>query len=88
MGTLSSYGLAAGSALGNYTGNETPAGIINGVNTVFTLARPPVPVADLQLFLNGVLQRPNTVDFTLAGLTITMVVAPVVGDVLTAFYFY
>lgn len=88
MGALSAFGLGAGSALGNYAANETPAGVINGVNKAYTLANPPVPAATLQLFLNGVLQRPAGVDFTLVGLTCTMVNAPVVGDVLTAYYFY
>ena len=65
--------------------NETPSGTINGSNPTFTLASSPTPAASLELRLNGVVQKSGS-DFTLSGSTITMIVAPGVGDVLIASY--
>lgn len=58
-----------------FVDNETPVGVINGVNQVFTLSQIPNPTSSLYLFLNGVLQT-NGVDYTLSGLTITYTTAP------------
>lgn len=84
--------ISAGSSSGpvpNFADAETPGGTINGSNTAFTLAFAPSPAASLQLFLNGQLLKPGGVDYTLSGLNITMVTAPVstpVADVLLAWY--
>src|SRR5262245_26122168 len=37
----------------NFVDGESPAGVIDGVNSVFTLANAPNPAASLQLFRNG-----------------------------------
>jgi hypothetical protein len=64
---------------------ETPAGTLDGVNTVFTLSAAPNPAASLLLFLNGDKQLAGT-DFTMAGTTITYTVAPVAADWHAAYY--
>jgi len=65
---------------------ETPGGAINGVNVTFTLAVAPSPGVSLLLFLNGVLQTPGGVDYTLSGSTITYASAPPTGSKLIAWY--
>lgn len=85
MGYLSPYGAAAGP---QFADDETPAGAIDGVNTVFTLARAPSPAASLLLYLNGIVQRPAGADYTLAGNSITFNAAPQIGDNLEAWYRY
>jgi hypothetical protein len=62
----------------------TPLGIINGSNTVFTISS--APSTFLMLFLNGVLQLPSGVNYSIAGNTITMVTAPQTGDQLWVLY--
>lgn len=78
-------------AIPNFADEETPAGDIDGMNTVFTLAETPNPVGSLELFLNGALQQRGA-DYTLSGTTITFVTAPPVGpgvtSVLLAWYRY
>jgi len=56
--------------------HEIPSGLINSINTVYTLAN--TPVADtVQVFLNGLLQAPGTgLDYTVSGTTITFAKAP------------
>ena len=63
---------------GNFQ-DETPGGVINGVNQVFTLAAAPSPAESLVLFLNGSRLQVG-VDYTLSGTTITFTFAPGVGD--------
>lgn len=72
----------------NFGDSETPAGVINGVNAVFTLANAPSPAASLILTLNGLVQYAGGVSYTLAGNQITYAVAPLVGDVHRAWYRY
>lgn len=64
--------------------NEIPAGAIDGANVTFTLANVPTD-SGISLFKNGLLQQPTT-DYSTVGLTITMVAAPIVTDVLMANY--
>ncbi len=66
---------------------ETPAGLINGSNVTFTLADPPTPPTSLELYRNGLRQRPG-VDFTLSNnvISFSVVATPQVGDVLEAAY--
>lgn len=71
----------------NFADNETPAGTIDGVNVTFTLAHSPSPTGSLQLYQNGLLLIQGT-HYTLAGSTITLSVAPSVGDNLDAYYRY
>lgn len=42
-----------------FVDDETPAGIINGENDIFTLLDSPSPPSSLQLYLNGQLLRQN-----------------------------
>ena len=67
--------------------NETPAGLINGANTVFTLAHTP-NAGSLQLFLDGIYQTPDGEDYDLVTNTITFINAPLAGSILRAFYKY
>ena len=60
---------------------ETPSGIINGVNAVFTISAAPV---EQMLFLNGAFQT-ETTDYTLSGTTITYVEAPASASTHTIF---
>ncbi|MBX9601154.1 MAG: hypothetical protein K2X35_09120 [Bryobacteraceae bacterium] len=82
-------GGGGGGILPQFADGEVPAGLVNGVNTVFTLNFAPSPGASLALFKNGVLQRAGT-DFLLSGSTITFLFssAPQTGDVLQARYRY
>jgi len=72
----------------SYADNETPSGTIDGSNTTFTLAHSPSPAASLILQLNGMVQAPGGVDYTLSGSTITFASAPVNGSTLQAWYRY
>lgn len=65
--------------------DETPTGVIDGINREYSLSRVPSPTKSLQLFRGGVLMR-NTVDYTLTDNQIEMSQAPEVNDVLTAYY--
>lgn len=83
---------SCGAATGVYPGfsdAESPAGSINGSNTVFTLAFTPSPAASLELYLNG-LRLDANVDYSLSGNTVTFFVGstPQTGDLLLASYRY
>lgn len=65
--------------------NEVPSGLVNGTNTVFTLAYTPI-TNSLLLTLDGVLQKGGGNDYTLVDNTITFVDAPETGSNLLAFY--
>ena len=58
-------------ALGWNVTNEVPTGTINGTNVTFTLAHTPA-ANSLRLYADGL----RTTNYTLAGHTITMGVAP------------
>lgn len=66
---------------------ETPAGLVNGTNAVFTLSDAPEPEAGLALYRNGLLLKQG-LDYTLQGNVITFAAEaiPQPGDVLTASY--
>lgn len=64
---------------------EAPSGTINGINVTFTLSGTPVANASLVLYQDGVTQYQGT-DYTVSGTTITMAVAPEVGQTLWATY--
>ncbi|MGD0771229.1 MAG: hypothetical protein ABSC05_00245 [Candidatus Solibacter sp.] len=66
---------------------DTPAGVVDGANTAFTLSAVPNPAASLTVYRNGVLQQPGQ-DFTLSGNQIQFVTAsaPQPGDTLVASY--
>lgn len=72
----------------NFADGETPAGSVNGVNSVFTLAFAPNPAGSLQLFRNGTLLKSGA-DYALNGAMITFAATvPGSGDVIQAFYRY
>lgn len=70
-----------------FVDSETPSGIVNGANSLFTLARSPQPASSLHLYRNGVLQQPG-MDYNLVGSSIQAALAatPLPGDALVAFY--
>jgi hypothetical protein len=66
---------------------ETPTGLVNSSNTTFTLANTPFANTEM-VFLNGILQEPGAGnDYTISGLTITYLTAPVTGDRLRVSYY-
>lgn len=66
---------------------ETPSGTVNGANTVFSLANTPI-VGTEEVYLNGLQQEPGAGnDYTISGLTITYLTAPVSGDKIRVSYF-
>jgi hypothetical protein len=71
----------------NFADAEVPAGAVNGVNTVFTLASPPSPAGSLELYRNGLIMRQGS-DYQISASTITFFLAavPQTGDLLLAFY--
>ena len=72
---------------GTKVDEEVPAGIINGVNTTFTLAHTPI-AGTLHLFKSGLRLYGSGNDYTLVGDTTTMTFAPRVGSILLADYRY
>lgn len=68
--------------------NEVPAGAIDGLNTVFTLAHIPTAPDAMLLFLSGALQYNNASgDYTISGDTITFTNPPFpIGSTLLAWY--
>ena len=75
-----------GAISGTLVTRETPAGTINGSNATFTLANTPT-VGSESIFLNGILQDSGAGnDYTISGLTITYLTAPVSGDKLRVNY--
>lgn len=81
-GALSGSGGGGGSAV--YT-DESPVGVVDGVNVTYTLSTAPFDLATLNLFLDGVRQN-RPLDYTIAGAVITMAVAPALGQSLWANY--
>ena len=90
--TVDTYGrVTAGTNPSVYSGSnfvtgETPGGLVNGANTTFTLANTPV-AGSQEVFLNGILLDPGAGnDYTISGLTITMLVTPQTNDKVRASY--
>lgn len=79
----------AGGILPLYSDAEIPAGVMNGLNTTFTLANAPSPATSLLLYLNGLLMNQG-LDYTINGSTITFALTstPQAGDLLEASYRY
>jgi hypothetical protein len=79
--------LAAGTTNANFVDGETPAGSVNGSNSVYTLANTPALPNYVLLYRNGVLQT-NGIDYTISGNTITFAAGetPQTGDELLAYY--
>lgn len=67
-----SYSAPGTSIASDLVFNETPVGIIDGLNDVFTLNFPPNPANALMLFKDGMLQQQGSGnDYTITGVTIT-----------------
>jgi hypothetical protein len=76
---------ASGLYLDTY--RETPAGLVDGSNTVFNTTFNPVTGTEL-VFVNGVLcEQGVEADYTISGKTITFVLAPRVGDLVNVIYY-
>lgn len=86
-GSAGPCGSGGSGSQGVFVDGETPAGTVDGSNPNFVLALAPNPPASLQLFRNGVLQRPGT-EYTLNGTGIAFAAgkAPLPGDNLLASY--
>jgi len=70
----------------NFVDRETPSGTINGSNVTFTLANTPVSGSE-HVYLNGLLQTVGAGnDYTISSGTITMLTAPLTGEVLRVSY--
>lgn len=74
-----------GTTAPTFVDSEVPQGLLNGSNRIFTLSASPLPAASLQVFRNGLLQKPGE-DYNLSGNTVTFlsVSTPGVGDLLQA----
>lgn len=82
-GTNNQFEWAAANSM---VANEAVSGDINGSNTIYTLSSTPVS-GSVMVFLNGLLQEAGAGnDYTLNGDTITMLTAPLVGDILLSTY--
>ena len=77
--------LITGKYLGDNVVQESPTGAINGSNTSFALSVSPNYSGSVFIYKNGLIQRLTT-DFTVSGVTITMIVAPASGSSLYAVY--
>lgn len=72
---------------GGFIDMETPTGLINGTNQIFTLTGLPNPASSLALYRNGIRLSP-AVDYTVSGNTISFLIGaqPAAGDLLRANY--
>lgn len=85
----SSVDINVGASGLRFSWDETPSGVINGSNQVFTLINAPNPSGSLALFLNGLKQQPGIGnDYVASGASLTMSHAPSGFDVLSAIYTY
>ena len=71
----------------SFVDGDSPAGIVDGSNTSFTLSAVPVPASSLAVYVNGMLQK-LVQDYTLTGSTLQFVpaAAPQPADTLLASY--
>jgi hypothetical protein len=78
---------ACGGSQPSFVDGDSPAGIVDGSNTSFTLSAVPDPASSLAVYRNGVLQK-ITQDYTFTGSTLQFVAAaaPQPGDTLLASY--
>jgi hypothetical protein len=76
-----------GGAAPSFMDGDSPAGIVDGSNTSFTLSAVPDPTTSLAVYRNGVLQKTGQ-DYTFTGTTLQFVAAsaPQPGDTLLASY--
>lgn len=79
------YVIVTGASAPGAPYQQVPVGLINGSNTAFTVSPSPTPTAAFELYLDGLIQV-QTVDYTIIGGTITMAIAPAVGQTLYAVF--
>ena len=72
-------------SMGRFQDYETPSGVIDGSNKVFTLQHFPHPATNLILVLDGAVQLRGK-HFNLNGGTVSFVVAPQPGSIMVAWY--
>ena len=75
---------SAPSASPNFSDAEIPTGVVNGTNTIFTLAHVPA-VGSSPLVIRNIPQMIGQ-DFTISGATITFTTAPLTGDNIQVWY--
>jgi hypothetical protein len=82
-----STGPCGGGSVPEFVDAETPAGTVDGANASFVLEASPFPVASLQLFRNGLLQKPG-LDYSLSDRNIEFnsTSLPQAGDLISASY--
>lgn len=78
---------ASGGTNASFVDSDTPAGIVDGSNTTFTLSQTPSPSTSLALYRNGIMQKAGR-DFSVGGSSLVFVTAnvPQPGDTLLASY--
>jgi hypothetical protein len=70
----------------NFIDNETPSGLIDGINTLFELSVTPVPGSE-HLYLNGLLQDSGMdLDYTITGRFINFNIAPPIDSIILCSY--
>ena len=76
-----------GASQSSFVDGDSPSGIVDGSNTVFSLSATPDPPSSLALYRNGLLQKTSQ-DYTLTDRTLQFVAAstPQPGDTLLASY--
>jgi hypothetical protein len=76
-----------GGPVTRFIDHETPSGIVDGANVVFSIQGVPAPSTSLDLYRNGLFQSIG-VDYNLSATTIVFVTpaTPQVGDILVAKY--
>lgn len=79
-------GEVSGTSTINFADSETPTGDIDGANTDFVLAHTPA-TGSLKVYLNG-MRMSLAEDYTLATATITFLIAPGSGSIITCDYRY
>ena len=63
-------------ATDNFIFNEVPSGLINSLNTIYTLANTPI-AGTVTVYLNGMIQLLGSAgDYIISGSTITFLKAP------------
>ena len=72
-----------------YSDAEVPAGIVNGLNQIFTLANVPSPISSVEVYHNGILMEQG-LDYTISGgvITFSPATVPQVGDIVLVNYRY
>lgn len=90
LSTASNGSITISSTANSYTRwMEVVGGDADGLNTTFTLSNAPNPPSSTMFFVNGVLQKlGSTLDYTLAGNTITTNFIPNSGSYLLSTYQY